>query len=219
MAAEQKLTAEAFADWLTPRQALEILDTVLVKTVLSKQTLIDRLRGGMVQAVSNHSVFEGERNPHQLNLYKIPAEDWDQWMSSDAFWITGDKHYTYKAYGSGDRITARHFDVRFEPQGVNAMVALLAKSPLAPSPAQTPTGPRESDGTRIAPTGAPRKDWWDDFWIAICGAIYEGDLKPQRQADLERAMLDWATKHGHEVSEATIRKVAKKLFSAWKLGG
>ena len=73
--------------------------------------------------------------------------------------------------------------------------------------------------TQVNKGGRPAKDWWDDFWIDICGKIYEGDLKPQRQADLEKAMLDWATNHGHELSEATARKAAKKLFSAWKLGG
>ena len=31
-------------------------------------------------------------------------------------------------------------------------------------------------------------------------------------------MLDWATKHGHPLSEPYALQKAKKLFAAWKLG-
>jgi hypothetical protein len=67
--------------------------------------------------------------------------------------------------------------------------------------------------------GRPRKEWWDDFWIEICGLIYEGKLIPKTQADLEKAMLEWVeNRRDAEVGETTIKSAARKLFKAWKMG-
>jgi hypothetical protein len=49
------LTAEDIADWLTPRQAVEILEKAFKSNFLAKHALLERLRGGMVQAVSGDS--------------------------------------------------------------------------------------------------------------------------------------------------------------------
>jgi hypothetical protein len=205
------LTAEEIAGWLTPRQAIEILDAAYENKVsLSRRTLLERLQGGMVQAISNHSVFSN-RARREI-LYKIPSEDWGNVDTSNNFWTNGDLIYSRRDHGLGDRTTIRHFDVRFEPQGVRAIVASAALPSVAP---------RQETLPRLPPNkgGAPRKEWWDDFWIAICGQIWEGDLKPNSQADLERAMLDWASAHNHAMSETSAKVAARKLFKAWKLEG
>jgi hypothetical protein len=200
------LTAEDIADWLTPRQAIEILDGSFHETYLSKKTLLGRLAGGMVDAVSEHSVI-GTWRP---NIYKLSPDDWRRIETSDNFWITGDLIYEQRpSHGIGLE-TVRHFGIRFEPKGVRAIIGNAAlpdtgkiQAPIAPPPANK--------------GGRPRKDWWDDFWIEICQMIYEGDLKPKSQAELERAMLDWVSDHGYDVGETTIKNAAKKLFKAWNL--
>ena len=50
------LTADDIADWLTPGQAVKILDAVFQKSYLSKQALLGRLAGGMAEAASEQSV-------------------------------------------------------------------------------------------------------------------------------------------------------------------
>ena len=116
---------------------------------------------------------------------------------------------TYRlATSTGLDYYIRHYDVRFEPDAVRAIIG------NATSPKQTPP---DSTGGRNQ-GGAPPKAWWDDFWIEICGRIYDGDLKPEKQADLERAMHDWAVQHGHDVGETTIKNAAWKLFKAWNMG-
>ena len=50
------LTAEDIADWLTPGQAVKILDAVFQKSYLSKQALLGRLAGGMAEAASEQTV-------------------------------------------------------------------------------------------------------------------------------------------------------------------
>jgi hypothetical protein len=62
--------------------------------------------------------------------------------------------------------------------------------------------------------GRPRKEFWDDLLIAIFAQIYEGALTPKSQADLENAMLDWASAHGHQLGETSVKGPARKLFAA-----
>ena len=53
------------------------------------------------------------------------------------------------------------------------------------------------------------------MWCDIWGLIHQGDFKPESQAEVERAMLTWATEHGHQMGEATARPKARKLFRAY----
>jgi hypothetical protein len=49
------LTLEDIADWLTPGQAVKILDAAFQKSYLSKQALLGRLAGGIAEAVSEQT--------------------------------------------------------------------------------------------------------------------------------------------------------------------
>jgi hypothetical protein len=60
--------------------------------------------------------------------------------------------------------------------------------------------------------GRPSKVFWDDLWAEIAKQLYVGDLKPDRQADIERAMHDWITANGYSSGETQVRERARKLF-------
>lgn len=130
---------------------------------------------------------------------KIPSMFW--WAEGeDALtqnWQTGDfetffeKHMRWRAYG-----------VQFRAQDVMEMLGISLKS--------TP----EKQSTFQSPAGRPAAAWWDDLWIEICRQLYEGDLKPTRQIDIERAMQSWASSKGHEPASSTIRERARKLWTA-----
>lgn len=62
-------------------------------------------------------------------------------------------------------------------------------------------------------TGRPAKPWWDDFWCAMWGQIYRGDLNPKNQAQLEQSMSQWITDNDHEASESTLKPLARKMFA------
>lgn len=64
------------------------------------------------------------------------------------------------------------------------------------------------------PGGRPRKEFWDDLWCAVWSKAFFGDFKPKRQSEIERAMLDWAIANGHDVSESTVKPLARKMFAA-----
>ena len=69
------------------------------------------------------------------------------------------------------------------------------------------------------PGGAPPKDFWPDLWIAIAAQLYNGELQPTRQADIEEAMPAWGSNHGKKLSEATARRHAPKLWNLLKREG
>ena len=50
--------------------------------------------------------------------------------------------------------------------------------------------------------------------MEMCRQMYDGDLRPDRQADIEKAMLNWLAGLGHEVSESSVRVAARKLHKA-----
>jgi hypothetical protein len=57
------------------------------------------------------------------------------------------------------------------------------------------------------------------MWCAVSGLILHGHLVPERQADVEKAMLTWAAMNGHEISETAVKPKAKKLFEAYDKEG
>ena len=63
--------------------------------------------------------------------------------------------------------------------------------------------------------GRPPAAFWDDLWNHIWAQIYRGDFKPERQAQVEKMMLDWAIAKGHELSETVARERARKLWAAY----
>ena len=77
------------------------------------------------------------------------------------------------------------------------------------------SGPSDESSVQVTPNkgGRPRKEWWDDLWCAIWGDVYRGDLKPKSQAEIERAMMDWAIAQDESVSESTLKPSARKMFA------
>jgi hypothetical protein len=221
---EREIPAEEIAAWYTPIQAYAYA-AACVSLKGADNALWQLLKGGMIKAVATSSSTTPKNRSPRVDSKPsfIPNSLWrhaadhgtDLWKGAYArFWVAKDSfHGVPTAY--------QYFGIKFNPDDIRAN--LPAPNPIyeaeiaagaAPTKAAEPAKPTEPHKG-----GRPRKDFWDDFWIDICGQIYEGNLKPQRQADLEKAMLDWATNHGHELSEATARKAAKKLFNAWKMGG
>jgi hypothetical protein len=93
-----------------------------------------------------------------------------------------------------------------------------AAEPKPDAPKDTGGGAKEEPLARRI-EGRPPKAWWDDLWVEMCRQLYEGDLKPVRQADIEKAMHAWLNANDHEASEMTVRTRARKLFAAIKPEG
>lgn len=64
--------------------------------------------------------------------------------------------------------------------------------------------------------GRPPAAFADEMMCAIWGLIYQGDLKPKNQAEIARAMLDWAVANEQELGATLAREKAQKVFTALK---
>jgi hypothetical protein len=178
------------------------------------------VRAGVVEAAAMRSRWNDGVHPDSDEPVLIPRFHWTffpefQTGPELAFWQTGDIRFEMDEFTDTlNRTSVRYFGVRFEPKGIEEMIASAAP-PVSLEPPDTPQVQPLANPSK---GGRPRKEFWDDFWIEICGRIYEGDLKPKTQADLERAMIEWVENRGYEVGETTIKAAARKLFNAWKLG-
>jgi hypothetical protein len=157
------LTPEDIADWLTPRQALAILDEVFREADLSKAELLERLRGGMVQAISIHASIDGRVRAAGA-ITEISTDDWRKIWGSDTVWVTGTLSVEIKERGSYGSSALRYFDVRFEPSGINAIVA-----PLLPSKPPSKDEAIDDDVPRGPPVSPDALKAWFDVYQKVYG--------------------------------------------------
>lgn len=211
--------------WMLPGDALARVEAALGDRTISIDTIVARLKAGLIKATFETFGWENINTPPKVENNIIEPKYWRHYQASDRssyVWKTGDlRLWTGSTYSNSmleTDVVITFFRIKIERRGIDEIVA---NAPQKPEPKRvkwikraSPQPPKEAENKG----GRPRKEWWDDFWIAICGQIYEGDLKPKTQSELEKVMLDWVENHNADVGETTIKAAAKKLFNAWKLG-
>jgi hypothetical protein len=60
--------------------------------------------------------------------------------------------------------------------------------------------------------GKPLAAHWDELWAAIAVKLYNGDLQPKTQADIERTMKDWLIANELDASDSAVRERARALW-------
>lgn len=197
-----------------PSAALKLVRRGSTDTA-AKEALLNRLEHGLIRSVAKTVKYKDITD----HYFAINPKWWSLlrhgWLASSIWDLAGDVvmlNRTSIGYGYSDEVV-HLFEVRFETEGVSP---LITKQP-DPLPSSVKSGEAATSKNR---GGRPPKDYWDDLWVEICRQLYiVGDLKPEKQANIEKAMLDWAVKNGHEMSEAAARSRARKLFNALKREG
>jgi hypothetical protein len=225
-----QFTPELFEDWWTPLQAITYASRCVGLDAASN-AIWRLLISGMVDAIagSTSMTVAGHAPDPEKKVSFIEKRLWRHFQNSGSDLWKGAYAQFHEYTGRfGHSTTYNAFGIRLNPADIRAHLPqpnpiyeaeLEARAKVGePSTAAIPVVPPLEPSPQTNKGGAPRKDWWDDFWIAICGQIYEGDLKPKTQADLEKAMLEWVENHRGSVGETTIKMAARKLFNAWKLG-
>ncbi len=208
MTEETGLSAEEFATWIKPAAALKMLPASERSTF--QESLGQRLVLGLLRAAAE-TVMLHRQEPMRHAL--VPSEVWHGWACEydDRLWAVGDTIIPVELPSGG--VTSggnRLFDVRFDPEGLKRIGAVDQKDTapvLAPS-SGTPV--------RSHAGGRPPKAYWEPLLIEICRQLYVGDLKPDRQADIEKAMHDWLMANDHLAGETQVRERARALFNALK---
>jgi hypothetical protein len=215
---EEALKPETFASWWTPLQAAAYAVDCVGKDSAG-DAIWQLLVAGMIQAVAtSSSITPEDRSPITNNSpSEIPKSRWQRFSQTGSdLWNGGYARFWIPKGWNGRNASYRAFGIKLNPDDIRAN--LPAPNPELFFPKRKPA--LEPPITATANKGgAPRKDWWDDFWIEICRQIYDNELKPKTQADLEKAMFEWVENHrGGTVGETTIKAAARKLFKAWGLG-
>jgi hypothetical protein len=184
------ISAEEFENWMTPKQAVQFLDSVYGDdsgSFTSKHTLLEHIRGGVVKTVARTSTFSVRNKP--IEFMDIPAYDWNHISENTIFWNTG--HLGYRTVVDYQEVSVRRFDVRFEPNAVRAIIAPAAKQAEVAPPAAEPA-PDEREPVSLASLRA---------WYAVYQSVY-----PDRSEDHAWRSAQGMF-HDKSVSRSQIRKV------------
>jgi hypothetical protein len=219
--ANEQPSKETLANWPTVEQALEKAEARVGPT--SAEYALWALKGGLIGAyamrssskLGQHGVAEPRFEPLRITL-----ADWARCAHLPSTFDRGEVTLAYPRHGSSDTYVTC-FDIRLDPVAVEREFPDRKRTPIAASPPQYAgsVGAHLPDGEQAEPRnlgGAPKKEFWDEMWVAIFGQLWSNKLVPEKQSDIETAMLDWAEKRGHKLGETTVKKPAQKLFRAYK---
>jgi len=229
MANDSDFDEATWLAWLEPFQAIRLLmGAGLEDREHAVNWLKARLRNGQLLAGCKETKIVRQR-PMTISTYcrRIMVHTWANVSAipwKDDFWISGD--FEALPWNPAIKLTSNEaeelleefdrklskgevfgFDlqnVRFAPWTIldfcQRSTSALSSHNVMPAKPSAPKG------------GRPPKAFWDRLWVAITAQIYNGDLQPSRQADLERAMHDWLAANGEDAGETAVRLKAKLLW-------
>ena len=202
----QKLTAEELATWTPMVRAVRQIETVL-DPYTTINALLRRLIGGQLRSGAESHTFDQEKG----GIIEIAPARWSMHHSfENDVWRTGILVILLDTEGYGYRRPYHHltyYDVRFEPSGLAKMMVAFDIAPPPPAP------PAPTTEQAMGSKGGRRATWWRALvLIELAGQLYEGDLKPKKLADLEKAASDWLARQGEYPGEHTVRNVVTPLW-------
>ena len=201
----RQLSVVSSPDWISAREARQFAwERLGANPAAAGDVLIQHLKLGFVPG---RAVLMQGCHSKNDNDWTIEEREWD---IPDWYWDS----FVDKESSSQDWAQGKFSGRGLSPDGIRwiTLSGVHFSASALRSLASDPNG----DPTQQAPQnkgGRPRKEWWDDLWCAIWGDVYRGDLNPKSQADIERAMMDWAIARNETVSESTLKPLARKMFA------
>ena len=174
--------------------SLALAEDALLKRLVNSALRARASRGQMCwgdplgdETVSN---FDNECLPSSFWSSLSQCGDADRQID----WILGD--FSFNSGTGQSCATGNAFDVHFEVGGIPGASRL-----------------QQVGGSQTAAQrGRPLKFDWVGAVLTIFGLIYRGELKPNEQADIERALIDHLSDGDNAPGEATARIYAKKIW-------
>jgi hypothetical protein len=199
-----KLTSElativdAPQEWLTTSFVSKLLRPAL--GALTSITVCKRLHGGLIRARCKQFLIA---NKIWRQDAVIPRGFW--WAEGQSAltsnWVTGD----FETWVD-QQVHLQAFNVRFYRADIETLVPAEALGPAVQPFPETVQSTHKG--------GRPSADFWDDLWVEMCRQVFAGELIPKRQADIQKAMQQWCSDHGHSDATSTIKPRASKLWNA-----
>jgi hypothetical protein len=209
---------ESKEEWISAAAAEQLLKPAF-GTYEARLTICKRAHSGMVRARAQRFIMDSRATDnieipkifwwaegHQSLNQNWTAGDFDTWLDSSK--LTGNLHL------SGGKVHLEAFNVSFLRADIETLLPAAT-----PAPAEVPAAPAAApavDLVQSTPSKGGRypAEFWDDLWVEIARQLYEGDLKPKKQVDIEKAMMDWLAVRGITPGATTIRERASKLWQA-----
>ncbi|WP_454641589.1 DUF2513 domain-containing protein [Bradyrhizobium liaoningense] len=192
--------------WISAAEAVHLLKPAFKSDLLAKMTICERAHAGLIRARAEKFIVDNKPEGE----CEIPAEFW---------WAEGHEALEQN-WTAGDFGTWLRQRTRLRAFGVSFLRSDVEKIIPAGALVSTESRPLGVQGAPAAPAKGGRypAEFWDDLWVEIGRQLYEGDLKPKKQVDIEGAMMDWLASRGETPGVTTIRERARKLWQAIKDG-
>ena len=203
----RRLSVAGDPDWITAQAARAFMYTELrVQPAAAGELLIDQCRLGFVAV---RAVKMQRARGVRADEWTEEAREWDvpQWYWDD-FTAPGSSSQQWERGVFAGRGRAQDW---ITLSGVHfSRDSLLAMLPTKPASAEP-----------VADTSRGRLPalFWDELWCAVFGMIFRGELIPKTQADIQRAMLDWASNHDHSLSDSSAKPRARRMFAEYQREG
>lgn len=81
-----------------------------------------------------------------------------------------------------------------------------------PNSQDQPAPKAKSSAQRKNPGGKPLARHWDALWAEIAVQLWNGDLKPTKQADISKAMHDWLAAKNLDAGNTAVTDRARALW-------
>jgi len=201
----RQLSVVSSSDWMSAREARQFAwERLGANPAAAGDLLIQHLKLGFVPG---RAVLMQGCHSKNDDDWTIEEREWD---IPDWFWDC----FVAKESSSQEWAQGKFSGRGLSPDGLRwiTLSGVHFSASALRSLASDPNGDPTEQATQNK-GGRPRKEWWDDLWCAVWGDVYRGDLKPKSQAEIERAMMDWAIAHDETVSESTLKPLARKMFA------
>nr|WP_157034235.1 hypothetical protein [Sphingomonas sp. Y57] len=197
---------DEFATWLRPDETIELLtrqlDITAAYALIRNQLISGKLRSAATVAIFSFEVGKSS----STDRCPIPSVMWETYPAEDMQIMCATGEARTESHQGG---RASIHGLKFCRSDVIEMLAYFQPAATTNVPEIRPS--RLSNSRR---TGRPVNAWWEDLLIEMCRQLYAGDLKPFRQADIEKSMSEWIALEGYSASETAVRTRARKLFHA-----
>jgi hypothetical protein len=200
----RQLSVISSPDWISAREARQFAwERLGANPVAAGDVLIQHLKLGFV--AGRAVLMQGCRSKDD-GEWEAEEREWD---IPDWYW----ESFVGKESSSQDWAQGKFSGRGLSPDGLR-WITLSGVHFSASALRFLASGPSDDPHVQVTQNkgGRPRKEWWDDLWCAVWGDVYRGDLKPKSQAEIERAMMDWAIAQDESVSESTLKPLARKMF-------
>ena len=217
MGTKPRITEDVWQTWLEPFHAVRLLmDAGLDNRSQAVDWLKARLSESALKAIGWGALLDDDFKvtdnfvaSYSLRVCRAVSHipwDHDFWVSGNFTPLDDDLSgivYVNKSPGCQYDLSG----TRFDPVPI-LMFCERYGQPAVGMVAQQQPKPTAGKG------GRPPKPFWDQLWPSIAASLYLGDLKPAKQADIEKAMHEWLSANDQEAGEATIRRAARALWQA-----